>query len=66
MSDNIISLKIVNKWSKPLEQITCHHQDILLDEESRLIKCQQCGLVMDGFSWILLRARDQRVIEYEI
>ena len=64
--DNAINLQIVNKYERPEEQFFCHHQRIILDVESRLIKCNQCGLVMDGFTWILSRAQEQRATEFEV
>ncbi|WP_338805086.1 hypothetical protein WDV76_08630 [Xenorhabdus griffiniae] len=65
MTDNIITLKFGddNKPSistsvipKTPEQSRCKHPTITVDEQYRILTCDQCGCNIDAFDYLLERA----------
>ncbi|MDE9565964.1 hypothetical protein KKI93_18350 [Xenorhabdus bovienii] len=75
MTDNIITLKFGDD-SKPSistsvtpktpEQSRCKHPAITIDEQYRVITCDQCGCNVDAFDYMLERARGGELVVREI
>ncbi|WP_244967806.1 hypothetical protein [Xenorhabdus budapestensis] len=75
MTDNIITLKFGDD-SKPSistsvtpktpEQSRCKHPSITVDEQYRVITCNQCGCNVDAFDYMLERARGGELVVREI
>ncbi|MEY0558037.1 hypothetical protein AB7334_18040 [Providencia rettgeri] len=76
MTDNIIKVKFsddskpksgaVVKGKKDYEQTRCHHGAIVIDEQYRLVECEQCNCVIDPFELLLRRAKDAEAVIREI
>ncbi|CDH06829.1 conserved hypothetical protein [Xenorhabdus bovienii str. oregonense] len=75
MTDNIITLKFGDD-SKPSistsvtpktpEQSRCQHGAITVDEQYRVITCDQCGCNIEAFDYLLERARGGERVVREI
>lgn len=53
---------------KPIsrEQKYCHHQNLQIDEASRLLQCELCGMSITPFDFIRKIAVRHEVIEHRI
>ncbi|MGX8948476.1 hypothetical protein [Providencia stuartii] len=76
MNDNIIKVKFsddskpksgaIVKGKKNYEQTRCHHGAIVIDEQYRLVECEQCNCVIEPFELLLRRAKDAEAVIHEI
>nr|ELR5039295.1 hypothetical protein [Providencia stuartii]ELR5082476.1 hypothetical protein [Providencia stuartii] len=76
MNDNIIKVKfsddskpksgVIVKGKKNYEQTRCHHGAIVIDEQYRLVECEQCNCVIEPFELLLRRAKDAEAVIREI
>lgn len=44
----------------------CHHDNILVSEYERSIKCRKCGAALDTFDYILSIARKETRLDWEL
>lgn len=51
---------------KDYVQQRCKHRAIAIDEQHRLVKCKQCGCVVDPFQYVLQCAVDGEAVVKEI
>lgn len=65
MSENIISFRTLTKWDK-IDQNTCRHLTVIVDEELWSIECQTCGAKLDPIQFLIRLGQQEKDVEYRI
>ncbi|WP_234262281.1 hypothetical protein [Klebsiella aerogenes] len=62
--EKLLNITVTEK--KDYRQQHCKHRAVEADEQHRLIKCLQCGCVVDPFQYVLQCATDGEAVVKEI